>query len=87
MRGEAEGLIEILSGLAASLPPKRPLDDAERAMLRVPMEETLYKYGMNVDPALSLAIAVSMIAFTRWREVRALESDRKAPLPAPPAEA
>ena len=70
MRGEADTLIAIASGIAAAFPPKRPLDEIEIAMVKTPLEETIYKYGGNVDPAVSLAIAAGTIVFMRWQEAK-----------------
>lgn len=74
---EAESLIEMASGVASAFPPKRPLDEMERAMITVPLEETLFKYGLNLDPAVSLGIAVLTIAFLRWQEHKRSEAQRK----------
>jgi hypothetical protein len=48
--------------------------DWERAMVKTPIEECLYRYGGNMDPAWSLTIAVATIAFLRWQTVKAANS-------------
>lgn len=85
---EAATLLAILSGVAEAFPPHRPLGDTERGMIEIPLQETLYKYGGNLDPAVSLAIALGTVAFIRWQEVRVQEAaakkaalDRKPSIP------
>jgi len=42
-----------------------PLSDAELALLRDPLELTLYKYVGDMDPALALLIAAGMVVTGR----------------------
>lgn len=77
MAGESQTIIAMLSGLAQALPPNRPFNKGEIEMIEVPLQETLYKYGSNVDPAVSLTIALGMVAFLRWQEYRAIAKTYK----------
>lgn len=73
--GECDALLAMADGLAQAFPPKAPLRDYERAMLETPLQETIYKYGGNVDPAVSLAIAAGAIVFMRWQEAEKAKKD------------
>jgi hypothetical protein len=84
---EAGTILAILSGIAEAAPPNRPLASYERDMIEVPLQETLYKYGANLDPLVTLAISLATVAFIRWQEVKAAEVAKPkivAPEPAPP---
>lgn len=72
--GEAAGIIEMLDGVARGLPPGTPLRDWERKAIQPPLEETLFKYGVNMDPLFSLALALGSIAFIRWQEYRQIQA-------------
>jgi hypothetical protein len=68
VRAEADTVLGMLSIIGCQLPPKRPLSPEETAMVRPPLEATLYKYAGNVDPAVSLTLALVAIAGLRWME-------------------
>jgi hypothetical protein len=67
---EAATLIAMADGIASALPPKRGLADWERTIIEPPLQDTLYKYGANLDPAVMLVIACATIAYMRWQEAK-----------------
>jgi hypothetical protein len=79
--GEADALLAMLDGAVQQIPPGKPLQPGERAMLETPLQETIYKYGANVDPAVTLGIAVLAIGYMRWQDYKKAE---KAIAPPPP---
>lgn len=80
MRAEVAALLDMVSGVLGSVPPRKPLQDWERAILQTPTEEVFYLYGGNLSPEWSLTIAAGAIALGRWREYQAT---RERPLGAP----
>lgn len=83
--GEAQGLLAIINGLMQKAPPHLPMQDWERETLTVPLEEVVYKYGANIDPLVSLAIAAGSIALVRWqmhlqaKKAEEAKKERKVP--------
>lgn len=83
MRGEVSALLDMLSGILTSVPPKAPLRPWEREILQPPCEEVFYMYGGNLSPEWSLVIAAGVVALGRWREAR-MASDAGRALPPEP---
>jgi hypothetical protein len=71
-------LLAIVNGLMQKAPPHLPMQDWERETLTVPLEEVVYKYGANIDPLVSLAIAAGSIALVRWQMYSQMKKEAEA---------
>ncbi|BDG07611.1 hypothetical protein [Anaeromyxobacter paludicola] len=79
MRSEADFVFGLLDVAAARLPPHQPLSAEEKTSIRTPLEETIYKYGGNMDPAVALAIGLTMIGVNRYVCWKMLEAEKNKP--------
>ena len=86
VRGEALMALEMLNAAAVAFPPGRPLSADERGAIQPSLEATIYVYGANVDPAVSLALVLGMIGLGRWREYKLTKERPAMPPPAKAAE-
>jgi len=82
VRGEARVLLAVLDALAIVAPPHRPLSGeadahgifeptSEKGTIQAPLEETIWRYAGQIDPAWLLLGALALVAAGRAVEVRA----------------
>lgn len=75
--GEAAALIEMLDGVVQGVPPGTPLADWEKGAITPPLEEVIYKYGANVDPAITLGITLGGIFLMRWQAAKKIAAENE----------
>jgi hypothetical protein len=82
VRGEARVVLAVLDAIALTAPPHRPLSGeadahgifeptSEKGTIQGPLEETIWRYAGQIDPAWLLLGALALVAAGRAIEVRA----------------